>query len=317
VFTKRALALPLLAIISACGGGGGGSASSSPTIIPPTPSPSPSTPDTQTPTPTPSYENIFNMSRRVLYYSQYVETKYRLANGILPAQVVSPATVTFDGDTRAASLNVVVPPLSWMINVSSESLTFLESEMYNPNPGYISFYGDGKGEIILESELGSRYVASWRYKRQDYTSGNVNIDYTRRFYLFGSDTYLDDMPQNGKLEYIVTLKTTPIRYDETVGTAAGGIISLDFDTNRLTGTLIATEQSTGGIRPLVQVTLNISGTINTAENRITGEITSSDSDLRGPFGGRLFGPNGMELGLLIALHSETRGAVGSLVGIKR
>ena len=60
-----------------------------------------------------------------------------------------------------------------------------------------------------------------------------------------------------------------------------------------------------------RATLILSGTIE-ARNQITGTITSPDSGYSGRFVGRLFGPQGAELGVMIEL---TRGDGTRQIGI--
>jgi hypothetical protein len=125
---------------------------------------------------------------------------------------------------------------------------------------------------------------------------------TERFFLFGSETLVSDLPSSGASTYAAAALTSAPSYLAPSGLDLKGNLSLDHASRAIGGTLLASQISwVTGSTPL-QANLTFSGTVTSGVAR--GTITSSDSAFTGNFVGHLYGPQGAELGLVFTI---TRG----------
>jgi hypothetical protein len=146
------------------------------------------------------------------------------------------------------------------------------------------------------------------------TVANSPVSDTERFFLFGSETLSSDLPSSGSTTYSATALTSASSYLASSGLEMKGNLSFDHASRAIGGTLLASNISgVAGTTPL-QANLTFSGTVTNGVAR--GIITSSDTAFNGNFVGRLYGPQGAELGLVFTI---TRGewSIAGLVAARK
>jgi hypothetical protein len=151
---------------------------------------------------------------------------------------------------------------------------------------------------------------------QSQSARNVSLDFDQvdRRYVTGTATLPRDVPTSRTATY-----TSLFTSASQTATAVNGFnknnaeLTIDYSTNKVSGTVTATSTSSSEPTGTLAVTLN--GQLNPATGRVSGTLTSPDG-FTGPFSGRLYGPAGVEFGLAFTLSRAADRVIGTVVGVR-
>ena len=313
------------ALLTSCGGGGGGESQSPPVQVTPTPpvlTPSPT--PTPTPTPSPTYLTVFDFSRDLSFETPVAEVRVteRYDASSPRYYVFDSATGTLLHDLRAATIDYRAATQSLTIAVGSES-TSLPREALAERTADILRYGQTVSDITTAFQLVRpaptfQYVSGNRMTRfgsERIDNGPLTRYDIERYFLLGTPTLASDVPSSGTASYSSYLTTSTVTFDGGTGLGATGTLSYDFATRQLSGTFAASQTGWRSENTPVQATLVFSGTEQ--NGLIRGRISSPDSAYSGEFVGRLLGPAGTELGLVLTITANGKSAAGQVTAKKR
>lgn len=301
----RSMVLPLLVLsVTACGGGSGGSGSTSVVPAPtPTPTPTPAPTPTPTPTPTPApaptpaptpaaYETAFDFTRdRVFTGTQYV-VRSKSPIGITGVKYggANTDTITYTAATQAfryEALGQGATPATTPARPGD-----LQPTMLTRSDGmlrYTTQTGIGSGETITiyRPSAQSTYVV---YYKDTMTQTGTQAD---TLVVFGSPTVPAELPALSARTYQLTVA-------QLGDGPPGQTLVIDPSGNSVTGTVtVMLADST------TPISLMFTGTFDVARNQFQGSVKSIDGAYTGLFYGRLYGPGGMETGVVFNFEDKS------------
>lgn len=313
----------------ACGGGGGSEGSIQ--VVPaPAPSTTPAPMPTATPTPTPAPTftyGSFDLSQNRVFAGQVatVTTVERYTSDTAPFYSV---------ESQQASLQTSPSTLELSYDASKFLVIRFAGETAVFNPAEVSFTNaDGvkwqrtrtvtaRGDAATFARFPNMeyvYIAEQQVDEdaREPNAAAASRD-TMRYFLIGERTRDGDIPLSGTTNYAVDLNTTRVGRNRGGGFSVFGDVALAVDhaNGSVTARLSAQQGSyTTGTTPET-ATLVFSGIISA--NGISGAITSPDSSYTGVFTGNLFGPRGIEAGMVFTLtRPDGVRAAGRLFGRRR
>lgn len=291
-------ALALVLTLAACGDDGNGSAqpsgmptqTPSPTPAPaPTPTPAPTPAPTPTPVPTPApapapsaYSPVFDFSRDRLIPAELVSVQ---TNGdAYPTVTPFSRNLSYVASTTTLDFGTVGHWQGPQIQIDSKNNVLAAK-------GYLV---DGAYPVLRIAEPdGYTYVASGYFGQQ--RGGEISTS-MEQYFVLGTRTLVGDLPS-------VTSRVFKLVGGEGGQRASSGSLTLDVTTKRVSGTFDA---YFGSKFPALML---LDGTYDPATGSYTGTIqlmsNTSPSPFQGTFFGYLFGPAGVETGIVGAFRQGT------------
>lgn len=303
-------------LLTSCGGGGGGG--SEPTAAPAiTVSPPPPVTTLPPPTtPAPNYASAFDFSTDRQFTGPYSEvTLNERYDASSPDLYVFENTQKLIAEgSQSGALDYRVAQKSLAITAGGKTTTFAREAIAQTPAGLVLNYAQSTDGLLSTFTLGQPKLEYSYLTANRMTVANSPVSDTERFFLFGSETLGSDLPSSGSSTYAATALTSASSYLAPSGLDLKGSLSLNHASRGITGTLLASQlTSVTGTTP-IQANLTFSGTITNGVAR--GTITSSDNTFAGNFVGRLYGPQGAEIGLVFTI---TRGewSIAGLVAARK
>ncbi len=269
----------------------------------PTPSPTPTPTPTPAPTPAPTYDTAFDFSRDFSFFTQQSSVSSTSLTGAAPSFNASLNQPTTSAVSYRRADGQFASNLDLFADTFIETNTALERRYVIPataNRRASSFSFRVPSADYRYSAFG---VYSLPLGRVLGTAQVVDTaEY--RYQLIGVPTVVSDLPKTGSTTY-------PIRYScsllsGSTATSSAEILAsmtINHATGAVTATLPNSAQSCFNNGPTFwPATLTFTGTIDNTTNQITGTISSVDSGFTGNFVGRLFGPAGVEAGLVFIVN---------------
>lgn len=312
--TRGFVAVGFALLLTSCGGGGASEPAPAPVITVPPPAPVITVPPPTTPAPT--YGSAFDFSADRQFAGSYAEvTLTERKDATSPDLYVFESTRTLIAEgSQSGSLNYRAGQQSLSITAGGTTTAFPREAIALSPTGLVLNYAQSTDGLLSTFTL-VRPRPEYQYLTANrMTVANSPISDTDRFFLFGAETLGSDLPSAGSTTYAATALTSAPSYLAPGGLDMKGNLSLDHGSRAIGGTLLASQiSSVTGTTPL-QANLTFSGTVTNGVAR--GTITSSDSAFTGSFVGRLYGPQGAELGLVFTI---TRGewSIAGLVAARR
>lgn len=311
------LGVGLAVALASCGGGGGGTA-------PPIAAPPPATPPSPPSPPVVTYANAFDFTRDFFYESQMAEvTVVETYNAASPRFYdVTSATALLQRSFTAARITYEAATRSAAITIGAETTRFAAADLLNSTPDILRYLRQSTAALQYEEFRYSRFQSGINYLAGNNQSlelnevtGNNPRTITRRdrYFLLGLPTAPIDLPAAGNPSFVATLEGATAIGNSRTGLFDRKSLALDFGTGRVTGAFVLPAPSGSNS---ATVTVRFDGTLDRADNRIEGRITSPDSAYTGNFTGRLFGPRGIELGLIFTLSDGNRGVAGQVIAVQ-
>jgi hypothetical protein len=303
--TMTALALALLASGCGNGGGNGSSNSTSAATTPATPSPSPTPAPSPSPTPSPT---SFTYEQAIGLRQDRTWTGYDLVS----------ASLTNDRRTSAELSSSDTAVTSFTNATGAMTLAGFEDlspkGAFGPSADWKQSRNDAEVFYLSTSATAARtevgiYTLPSAFKYLIVSS--YDGDKVERGALIGSPTFAADLARFTSRTYQAAVgenfdkpqpdKRKSVVIDLAKGAVSGKVIWIDVD---------EAAQANGKPR---DVEVELSGTIDKS-NHITGTTRMADGST-GSFRGRLYGPAGAELGLLVTLKVSDGYRVNALRGL--
>jgi hypothetical protein len=319
-------ASPLL-LLASCGGGESGSSNASgPVVAPTTPPPVASTPD-PTPSPSPAYAAAFAFDRDQQFLGQGVElsTINRFDSTVPSFSRVESVSALIQPNRTGTEFRFAAASATASVRYNSDTSNFVSNEISARSDTQIAWVraptSTQRADLFVTAKPSSdyRYVNLARQSiGQNYVGGGSGsaTQALERYYLFGSRTVDSDIPRTGSVSYQTVIFTSPANAGGS-GLTGGSdasevakVLQIDHATGALTATIFVSQAGTIAGTPPETATLLLTG--RSSSDGFTGSITSADGRYTGSFAGDLFGPAGVEIGLVIVL---TRTDGTKLVGI--
>jgi hypothetical protein len=289
-------------LLTSCGGGGSSEPAPAPVITVPPPAPVVTVPPPAAPAPT--YASAFDFSADRQFAGHYAEVTLTERNDATsPDLYVFESTRTLIAESsQSGSVDYRAAQQSLSITAGGTTTAFPREAIAHLPIGLVLNYSQST-EGLLSTFTLARPRPEYQYLTASrMTVANSPVSDTDRFFLFGSETLGSDLPSSGSTTYVATALTSAASYLAPSGLDMKGNLSLNHGSRAISGTLLASQiSSVAGTTPL-QANLTFSGTVTNGVAR--GTITSSDSAFTGSFVGRLYGPQGAEVGLVFTI---TRG----------
>ncbi|WP_265104522.1 transferrin-binding protein-like solute binding protein [Sphingopyxis yananensis] len=305
ILQSSSLALALM--LSGCGGGGGGGVNSTPAPPPaPTPTPSP----TPTPTPTPA-ANVDLLSPMV---SETFTSNSATGSASFPKSGAKP---TISAAQSAAKIAYNASNQSYTISAGGRSQTFAPSNIdAAQSTAQVTVYVKKNGsttEALTLTKPGTsglftyRYVGSALWQRTVEGSSTISGNFDAIAY--GVETPDAAVPRTGRADYAVALvgvETTP---SGVFAVAGSGTTQVDFST----GAMITHGTAEGVYN---NASFSSEAWLSSSGNAFSGNFRFNDfQSFNGTLDGRLYGPQGEELGASFAAKDGTGMAmVGTITG---
>ncbi|MCB4861104.1 hypothetical protein K7W03_16045 [Sphingobium sp. PNB] len=307
---KRAFILSC-AFLCSCGGG---ESDNGQVISPPSPTPNPAPTPTPSPTPTPapSYPIAFDPSQDFSFAALAVEH-------MLQDEKFDLGETAFNRGTLDTFIKYTASTKSLQASFDGDFMEFNASEMNIDRSDLINYsrslsygyqrlgVGRPRSDILYINEAGQSSSI------QDVSApSQADTKIVERIYLGGSATTLPDIPRSGTSNYSSNLAISQRGPQNNTIVASNFYVKIDHQTGEITATISAYD----ALQPVTYLTLNLTGTISSSGTSISGDVTSIDGKYSGQFIGRLFGPKGIELGLLFKMTHKDSGArlIGHLIG---
>lgn len=316
IAVKNYFALPLIALVSGCGGDSGSSSTQATTI--------PGGPVLPAPTPTQvfTYQSIFDFTKTNRFFSPYVEGSYSRSG----TAVATPSVATLNENLRIAFVDIFANPLQVSLTVDRDNFLFRGNSYDYKDADSIALYESHRTISVSRFKNDTRKIRKPEYvaitkESYDYSS-NLNSSSRDRFFIFGSETNPDDLFKvEGRLGiYYDSVVVTSI-FPADGGTRSSGSllafnpIEYQIASNKLSGTFILNQSSYEAGKTPIEIRVSFSGTADLTNNTISGDISSADNAYKGRFFGRFYGPNGTDIGLLFTLNlSDSESIAGTLIG---
>lgn len=311
----------------ACGGGGGSEGSVQ--VVPaPVPSPTPAPMPTATPIPPPTFTyGSFDILQNRVFAGQVatVTTVERYTSDTAPFYSVESQQASLQTSRSALELSYDASKLL-VIRFAGETAVFNPAEVSFTNADGVKWQRTrtvtARGDAATFARFPNMeyvYIAEQQVD-EDAREPNAAAAFrdTMRYFLIGERTQDGDIPLSGTTSYAVDLNTTRVGRNRGGGFSIFGAVALAIDhaNGSVTARLSAQQGSyITGTTPET-ATLVFSGTIS--PNGISGVITSPDSSYTGVFTGNLFGPRGIEVGVVFTLtRPDGVRAAGRLFGRRR
>ena len=303
-------------LLFGCGGGGGTTSGTTP--------PNPTPVVTLTPTPvTPSapivsYDVAFDFDRDRTFRSvgASLSVARSKATGLLQIEAaIQPNDAAILIDYASASQRISV-------RYEGEQSTVLgaPSVRQSNQIGWTQgLTASTRGEVVaFAREPSYQYVLSSVFSSTTDEAPPGSFEEKRRLMLAGAATIASDIPATGVALFtpiLTTFAQGPDRPRSYI-TSSGALFRVDFAARTFTATIPYSENGYPSSVVPEMGTLIFTGTLNNLTNELSGAITSADSTWSGPFTGRLFGPAGIEAGILFTIYRASDGArgVGELLG---
>jgi hypothetical protein len=308
-----ATVVAILAVaMSSCGGAGSGSGASSPIAVVPAPAPSPSPTSTPTPTPTPSvnYDPLTFTSDR-----SFVASGLRSVhkNG-------EPNAVTLDDESVLIGLDFFAADRRYRATYRGEMVDIVTQALPIANFGYEVDSATAGDNFFAryQSAPELRYVSLVRWTTA------TNTQSIERLLLFGAKTQPISWPTSGSRTYH---GRSNLVLDDTRGSGNAGdsggpfgispapTFTVDWAARTFTATIpFHPVVSVANQPPIADFTLQANGIIReSSSNQVSGTIQGNG--FSGRFIGNVFGPEGIEAGMLLYLTDGTgRSVSGTVVG---
>jgi hypothetical protein len=296
-------------LLTACGGGGG--SEPTPSVIIVQQPPIAGTGTVVTPPPVPTYASAFDFSADRQFAGPYAEvTLTERTDATTPdLYLFESSRMLIAEGSQSGSLSYRAAQRSLTITAGGTTTVFAREAIAQSPAGLVLNYAQSTDGLLSTFTLG-RLKPEYQYLTANrMTVANSATSDTERFFLFGSETLGSDLPSSGSSTYTAAAQTSAPAYLAPGGLDLKGNLSLDNASKVIGGTLVASQTSTVAGTPPVQANLTFTGTVTSGVAR--GTITSSDGAFTGNFVGRLYGPQGAELGLVFTI---TRGE-WSIAGI--
>ena len=314
------------ALVQGCGGGNSGN--DAPVIVPgPTPTPSstptPTPTPTATPTPVVSYDQVFDFTR---------DRSFRAIGARLQ-------TTTPSGSSTLQIQNSLQPNDSTILisyAAATQMIAFRYEGEQSTVPRTPAIRNDGeiawlqgrtattRAETVVLSrvDLQNKYVIFGGFNSTDDGSSTSSAPSAvldvRRIALVGSPTFATDIPTTGAVTFSPVMRSflqTPTRL-RLLAQGSVATMRVDYVARTVSATLPFQETGNDASVPPERGTLTFTGTLNSITNEISGTITSVDGSQTGTFSGKLFGPQGLEIGFVFTLSRSSDGArgIGQVIG---
>lgn len=290
VLRSRAhLPIPILLLLTACGGGTASVATAPETTVTPVPSPTPTPTPTPTTTPAATYAPAFDFTRDRSFTELVTASTTQTIPARLTYDSASTGTIAYTAATQALSAfgTSIVP------NTMGATLIRTDSRL-----AYTYSFGTSPASLTVNrASADATYVG---YVRDDKSVKPLPYS---TFALIGAPTLATDVPRAGPTTYRLTVAE--------IGTApTGQTLVIDQSGRRITGTVLLTlAGSSAAISAVFQ------GTVDSDTGRFDGTVTTADGTYTGAFHGRLYGPTGVEIGLIFDLADRSgNDSPGIIVG---
>lgn len=306
-------ACALLVVLAGCGEGGGVSSTPTPTPVPtPTPTPVP------TPTPTP-VGTITHPGNSQSFVNDAVTGTTIL--DLTTAKAQSPT-----GGPGSLTINYDAASRSYTIAIQGRQQTFGPADIDMDRDNYVSFAKPGGSSsdyltvganIIFEGSV-PQYVGMGLWQHNDLSGSNQNT--ILDFFTYGFPTPASAVPRSGTMNYAVNMfgaLSTPnvsLKVSHGVGTFSAdlgrGLFSLDAALKSF-DFLTGQEVIGGGIQ------MRAGGRLSGSDGSFSGNLSYQNLDglVAGKLTGRLYGPNGQEVGGVFSADSAGGGELlGALSG---
>ncbi|MBB4614928.1 transferrin-binding protein-like solute binding protein [Novosphingobium taihuense] len=301
-----ALVVSLSLALAACGGGSSGSVASTPA---PTPSPSP--------TPV-------NASLAELTQSQ----SFTNDSSGLSANFDLSTRTTIDGKLNADTLTIRYDATTkgYTVTSGSRSQTFTSANVTRRESDLVEYRNTaGSGQILsLFTETGTaakrKYVGMGFWQSNSEVSSRQSSDFSA--FAYGLPTNATAVPRTGSAAYAIDIFGAVIAPGiEPKSFSGSGKFSLDFAQGQFSALASAyeyglgtgSETSGGGIE------LRAGGLLSSSDGTFTGNAFygSTLGNSAGTISGRLFGPQGQEIGATFQTSNAAgMAAIGSLAGAR-
>jgi hypothetical protein len=305
-FSRPAL-LPLVLMLSACGGGGGGPSST------PTPPSSPSGPSTPGQSNTPDPPSSANASLLTLTASETFTNDAVAANVHLNAGKTSKATikVIYDASTK-----------SYRIDTGSRTQAFAPTDIDAAHSdGTTTVYtrtANGTTDTLTLTKPGTsghltfQYVGSGIWQHAPSTGAASEADLAA--FTYGVETPDTALPRTGSGGYAIDLRgivsaPIPATLDGT------GTLQANFATGEMKTVGSYSQHNADGTGSVGSLTFSGTAQIASASNNFDGALRLDGFSTDGAMSGRFYGPNANEVGATFQLVDASSAAViGTITG---
>lgn len=324
--------LPTLAfLLASCSGGSGGGTQSQPTLMAtPTPVQTPA----PTPTPTPSATPT---PLAYMFAWDFTRDRSFTAIGLRIASDRSAATpvteIRLDPESATIGFNFIAATRTYQARYNSDSITAVTQigpvgRLISDESSFDIFDGTNSrfvrtplSVVPVESNvlIRSAYVGYVEWSDNNWSGiSDAGTRGASRRLLFGARTVSADLPLSGA--------TTFTGQSIVTGPGGGGgrnaMVVVDYAARTVVGTTMFQPPSTGGTgssgRPLpTPEQITFSGTLDPATGRISGTIEHVLTRTTGRFEGALYGPSGLEVGILFVIGPANRADYNGVLAARR
>jgi hypothetical protein len=266
---------------------------------------------------------VFDFARDQLFETQVAEVRVteRYKSDVPPYYYFEAAIATLNQNFAAAKIDYRGASQLLTVTFGTETTEFPKTSIEFQTADGLQYHrlndGEGRGFRIVRPGPSFQYSS---FSRQTHSGSGfpdagskVGFD-IERYFLLGAPTLVSDLPSTGTASYSAGLLTSTVTYDGGSGLGANGTLSFNFATHQVSGTFAATQGAWRTGTTPVSATLVFSGTEQ--NGTLKGQITSPNSGYVGEFVGRLFGPQGTELGLVFTIVRDGKGSIGQLAAKK-
>lgn len=298
-------------LLASCGDDAGSSAPSTPTSTP-----------TPTPAPTPTaiaYVAASDFTRDRTFTAVGLQISVDRSAGTLAPDI------RIDPEGTAVGFEFTAATRTYIARYLSENIAAV-TQAAPGDPGFDEYQGTNssflRSPLIIGASatgvpLGSTYVGIAKWNDNNGTGlSDVGTRSTLRQLLFGARTFSSDLPTSGA--------PTFSGQSNISGPGGGGggnaSIVLDYAARTISGTTVFTPPSTGGTgsaggpAPTAE-TITFTGTLDSANGRLSGMATHVLTGATGKFEGALYGPAASEAAILFVIQRTDNGYYyGSVAG---
>lgn len=302
-------------LLSACGGGGVNSttapvsspATPSPTPTPsPSPTPSPTPTPTATPTPTPTPTSVPNSSVTDLHSNE----QFAVRSVVDEVRFNIDGRYSYEGKNGNQALTISYDAAAgrYTVTTSERSRSFVASDIANARiPGtnyYVKVDGPERDVLMLATQprsgtVPNKYVG-YGYWQHDLIENNIQNAHFN-FFTYGFPSPATAIPRSGSAGWAIDLYGVATDSGFAPYILSGpGTFNIDFDTANFSAHVNVKLQDA--------TTDEDKGTTNfwalgyvSGDGSFTGNATvyGGSAEFAGPIEGRLYGPNGEELGATV------------------